>query len=810
MREGCFADNAHQPKKGMCGQRTRNLHESTVTVRTACKLFLIRLILPSVCTPKMNATYNLPHAGVLTLPFTLRNLPLAVTLALLGGGPAQAVAQQEWVGGALSASGYTGAINTPLADVIPWGGLSVGLTNSNPELGRRINAGGFGSINAGLGLLPGLELVGRLAFEGDLQCSMYSSSPCRAGQRDLSVSGKYQLPLDLPLNTRLALGFTDYGGAATQYRQVYGVATSTLGPLDLSLGYGMPKSRNALLDGAFGSANVRISNHVNGMLEYDSREARTGVLYLQPLTRQTNLQLGVSRKLTQATEQQRWQWSAALNIALGQPHESLPVAAEYAASMRTQPKFYKLAEGGAAVAAPVAQASRPDMTVRTEEAIPSSSVTSTPVLDAQAFVQLLQEQGFAHVHVRHWTMESAGSARWEVRAEPRRWRQSQIDAVAVVLAQWLKRIDKASGDELALTLTYQQMPVLAVQTRASCLSDWLKGAGVCRNGFNETSGAVRIGRAAAAPEDGVSPPRGTGVDEAHGEGGPVWAPQFEIGPSLRTTVGTEYGLADYSLALEIGAEVALAPGLFWQGTYQVPVSHSADFGEGGVFESNRHPSAGFDTGMLSYWRRFSSGVDAQLSGGYVNRRYLGGQLDAFWMNEDGRWRVSGTVGRYNHETRNVTQTPVLAEVRYNLVPGLWNVEATAGRFLGGDQGYRLATTHWFDDKQVQLFYRASKGDSGTALGQRINALGFTVNLPLGPKEAVAAGATTVRGNDRWGWGLQTKVGGQDNALPMGYGEVPRVRHGVMTDVSDHDRNGVLDLQARMKSLKAGILDQLAR
>jgi hypothetical protein len=760
----------------------------------------------------MNSIWNLSPVGVLALPFTLRSLPLAVTLALLGGGSVQAVAQQqeEWVGGPLSASGYTGAINTPLADVIPWGGVSVGLTNSNPELGRRIHAGGFGSINAGIGLLPGLELVGRLAFEGDLQCSMYSSSPCRAGQRDLSISGKYQLPLELPLSTRLALGFTDYGGAATQYRQVYGVATSTLGPLDLSLGYGRPKSRNALLDGAFGSANVRISNHINGTLEYDSREARAGVLYLQPLTQHTNVQLGLSRKLTQATEQQRWQWSAALNIALGQPRESLPVAAGYVAPIRTQSESYKPAEGGAAVAEPAAQASRADMTVRTEEVAPLPNVASTSALDAQTFVQLLQERGFAHVRVRHWTVGSTGSARWEVRAEPRRWRQGQLDAVAVVLAQWLKRIDKASDDELALTLTYQQMPVLAVQTRARCLSDWLEGVGVCRNGPSETSEAVWVGRAAAVPEDGVGLSKGVAVDEAQAEGGPVWAPQFEISPSLRTTVGTEYGLADYSLALEVGAEVGLAPGLFWQGTYQVPVSHSADFGEGGVFESNRHPSAGFDTGMLSYWRRFSSGVDAQLSGGYVNRRYLGGQLDAFWMNEDGRWRVSGTVGRYNHETRNVTQTPVLAEVRYNLVPGLWNVEATAGRFLGGDQGYRLATTHWFDDKQVQLFYRASKGDSGTALGQRINALGFTVNLPLGPKEAVAAGATTVRGNDRWGWGLQTKVGGQDNALPMGYGEVPRVRHGVMTDVSDHDRNGVLDLQARMKSLKAGILDQLAR
>ena len=34
----------------------------------------------------------------------------------------------------------------------------------------------------------------------------------------------------------------------------------------------------------------------------------------------------------------------------------------------------------------------------------------------------------------------------------------------------------------------------------------------------------------------------------------AWLPQFEIGPGLRTAVGTELGLFDYSLALELGRQ----------------------------------------------------------------------------------------------------------------------------------------------------------------------------------------------------------------------------------------------------------------
>ena len=134
-----------------------------------------------------------------------------------------------------------------------------------------------------VGLLPGLELVGRLAYEGDLDCNLYFK-PCAGGQRDLSVSAKYQLPIELPLDTRLAVGFTDYGGAATNYRSYYGVATSTWGPLDLSLGYGRPKSASALLDGGFGSVVLRLDDHWAAALEHDSREARLGLNYLRPLT----------------------------------------------------------------------------------------------------------------------------------------------------------------------------------------------------------------------------------------------------------------------------------------------------------------------------------------------------------------------------------------------------------------------------------------------------------------------------------------------------------------------------------------------
>ena len=71
----------------------------------------------------------------------------------------------------ISAPGYMGAINTPIALSMAQGSLAVSVTNSTPELRREFpDVGSFGGINVGFGLLPGLDAVGRLTYDGDLNC----------------------------------------------------------------------------------------------------------------------------------------------------------------------------------------------------------------------------------------------------------------------------------------------------------------------------------------------------------------------------------------------------------------------------------------------------------------------------------------------------------------------------------------------------------------------------------------------------------------------------------------------------------------
>ena len=121
----------------------------------------------------------------------------------------------------------------------------------------------------------------------------------------------------------------------------------------------------------------------------------------------------------------------------------------------------------------------------------------------------------------------------------------------------------------------------------------------------------------------------------------------------------------------------------------------------------------------------------------------------------------------------------------------------------------LASLHWWGDTQMKLYYSNSQGAADSALSARRQLLGFVVSFPLGPRASTDVGPVTVRGADRWGWGLKTKVGEKDNILTSGYAEIPRLRHGLASDVSDFDRNGSADLAAQAGRLRDGVLDGLA-
>ena len=667
--------------------------------------------------------------------------------------------------GTVAPGGYLGAINTPVATVLPLGSFAVAYSNSIPDIRNPLpGIGHFGVVTGGVGLLPGLEAFARLSFSGDVWCNMYEG--CPAGERDLSISAKYQLPWVLPGNTRLAGGFTDFGGAATNYRSTYVVATSDLGPFDVSLGYAKRYTPKALLNGVFANSVMRLTDRLSAQLEADTQELRAGLAYTYPVSGDADLTVGYSRKLTDQSGQQSNQLSAALVLHLDRARNATlkqyPPA--LAATTSTTPTM------SAMPVAPVASASLPAPNARL------------------ALAEAFAGAGFQHVRVGLST-PSAGAPMLAVQLEPVAWRQSRMVAVGQALKTWLIYAASHGGnapgalpsDELALTLTQRGQPVLLVRTNVVCATAFRNGSDQCAQGQ-----AIQLLPVHAA----FAPAPATPVANSQ-----WFRPQFEIGLNLRTTVGTEYGLFDYSSALEVGAEIPLAQGLTVQGTASTPVFNTGSFDEGRIFSDQRHKKTQMEQAFVSYWAPLGP-LSAQASLGFLNPTERGGQLDAVWLSTDGRLRAHAMSGLYSNIDTPAApaQQSVIGALRYSLMPGRWQMDLTAGQFHNQDTGWRVTSAHLFGDAMFKLFYRQS-GRTDTGSMPKTNFAGFEVSVPLGPQKALELGPLTVRGRDRWRTGLETKVGATDNYLTPGYGFVPQVRHGLTTDVTDYDRAGLADLWA---------------
>ncbi len=700
----------------------------------------------------------------------------------------------------LAPGGFTSAINSPTADVLSPGTANGSWNNSIPEKGRSTPAvGSFGSANLGFGILPGLEVVGRLAYEGDLHCNQYLVSPPCSGVRDLSAGAKYQLPLRFGWDTRLAFGAADVGGAATNFRSYYGVATSSMGAFDVTLGYGRGNHAYSAVDGVFGSTQVFLSDNWRALAEYDSREWRAGMRYARALTEQLSLELGASRKLSNRTEQQAWQAGLGLTFSFDKHsfNEGMRKTGTMTSAAAQVPAVPLAPPDAIPVPTPPAPAMASAQAVTpTPAAVPSSAEpTATQARRAEALAERLRRGGFSAVWVG---FDDAHS--WVVQAEPLTWRKNRLDALGVALALWQKHAQ--TDERLQLTLSYLQDPVLTVKTNAACLVKFAEG-----NWWCDGQAAMTIDNG----QSGRSPSLGWAVAPALISHWDKLQPQFEIGPVLRQHVGNEVGLYSASVGLDLGWELALGRGLLWQGQFTVPVVNTDNFDSDKAFGSERVRS-GIESSFVSYQQRFGPRLWAQGSVGYVQHNDYGGQLDLAWLSPKGGLRLSAIGGYYVGKdasglTSDTVSHPIgLAAARWSVIDGRWMLEAQAGQFYNQDSGIRLASHHWFGDNRLTLYYRDTQYNGSIDTG-RVKYAGFEISMPIGERAATMVGPATVRGLDQWVYGLGSRVGNSINSLNAGYGVMPVVRHGLLSDTLDYDRAGMTDIMANIYRVRAMLRQQ---
>ena len=678
----------------------------------------------------------------------------------------------------LAPPGYTGAINTPTADVLGFGHLVGSMSNTIPEHKRVYpGVGWFGGTNLGFGLAPGLEAVGRLTYDGDAWCDQYDRS-CKTTTRDLSFGGKYQLPFgELPLKSRFAVGMTDYGGAATLYRQYYGVGTANLGPLEISAGTATA-TQGGLMHGKFGSVSMELIDKLRLIAESDTREKRVGLAYRLQVMPDLQVALGSSRKLTNNTDQQRSQMTISLTYAMdGSSVRKGQLAANTKASKESATPVYAS---------------------NTPTALHTPAVTAVDIDDieqaatfANSFASQLERVGFSEISV------GREGRLWHVRAEPRAWRKNRLDAMGVLMAQWQSN-SPFSDAPIAVTLTYLKNPVLQARTSKVCLDYFVKGIGTCTEGkpfsFKDDPVAMQ------ADLDRVNWLSANVASQ-------FLKPDVELSPSASYTVGSEFGIYDYSAGISTGVEVPLYKGLFYQGYFTRLLTETEDFKNPNHYFRRVGMGEGTARGasMFTYMRPVYNNLWVEVSQGYLSSSTQGTTVNSVWTSSNSKLKMSATKGSYKQNMPYGFERLEPSEVtaRYAIRPGFWAMSMTKGRFLNSDEGYQVMSSHTFGDNRVRFYYRKTGPGNFQTPNKRAFA-GFSITLPIGPRESFAIGPVTFRGRDQYPLGLETKVQEKDNYIEPGYGLYPSVRHGLNTDIGDYDRGDVASIEANLHRLIASI------
>jgi hypothetical protein len=217
----------------------------------------------------------------------------------------------------LTQGGFVGLEITPNARLLDWGRMAIAYDRQLP--------GGVPSTGnnyvLGFGLLPNVEVSGRVAANRNPDNCF--KEPCK-GIRDLSASGKIGIGLDAANRFHVALGATDLGGAATNFRSYYGVLTYDGRSYEASAGYARRSTDRvngpaSPLDGPFASAAWQPLPWVRGQLEYTDGNGWAGVRLFAParwLPEGWSAHVGANARLTSSNVTERTWFSAGISIPL--------------------------------------------------------------------------------------------------------------------------------------------------------------------------------------------------------------------------------------------------------------------------------------------------------------------------------------------------------------------------------------------------------------------------------------------------------------------------------------------------------------
>lgn len=354
----------------------------------------------------------------------------------------------------LAPPGYSGLGITPSAVPLNWGVMSSAYDTAVP--GASYSKGH--NYLFGAGILPGIEITGRLATN-DHNCNLYGiGSVCPSGSyRDLSASAKVGGQLEIAKRTWISAsaGMTDFGGAATNFRSYYGVAGLSQTWWSATAGYAKAVSPNAPLHGLFGHVSVKPWEHwqlyaervgprtwIGSRLETKWGEGGKNIAYV-----------AINKALQSDAFTPRQWWSIGLSIPFEQPSNAAQAKTEVPAL--ANPQDFPKQEIKISQWTPIE--------TRTE--VKSSSEIEPMAQTAALLAHALAKAGFESISVGQ---DLNGPV---VQLENYSYNWNQLDALGVAMGVLTQKV--FDWPKTRLQIVRHGLPIYLAVGKPSCMFSWL-------------------------------------------------------------------------------------------------------------------------------------------------------------------------------------------------------------------------------------------------------------------------------------------------------------------------------------------------
>lgn len=632
----------------------------------------------------------------------------------------------------LSFQGSTGVLSTPTALLPDKGVLRVQENNfMDAQQAKRFER--VQNHMFSIGVSKYLEIGGRLA---DRVRAGEKFNPNGTINRAEDLSGNIKLKLP-SLNSRLpdmAIGIHDFAGLATNFESQYVVASKKLKNTQFSLGYAF--GDNSSFNGGFGNVQFDVNSRFSLLTEYDTENINVGAnINVTP-----NSRFPISFQASHSLGDQVRD-DTTLGLTVDIPLNGKKMVSNSVDKVTQRKKIHRSLDGSI------------DQRIK-------------------MLLRDLGNLGFENIKVGF-----RSNGEYILQVENRVYRHSQMDAVGLVLGMAHEYIEDTKN--LEIILVNNGVAELLVKTRVGELSRFL-------NSQRKTSSAEFRKQLIVKMLKGAD----------HQSNDIVWQYQLPVsayprldvslGPSVVSAIGTEWGVYDYSLAMQTNLKVNTWKGGNLLFSADTLLDTSRNFEDGKPYAGNRHESGIKQIAFQQYVKPIENlSVLSSLGQTTIDKvDYDALQVQAAMLLGEGRHRLSTNLASFNNRIDSKEDHLVaLGGYQYALPEKDLSFDLTYGEYFDGEQGAKYRVTKHFGDTEITAFVKYIADDDVSG--------GLAVKLPLTPRRSYKNNTFLLSGDSAWSYNVSTTIADPANegrnTLRPSYMREPLPANSLSKDYQDSNR-----------------------